>query len=344
MIKNDRSSLSIDDAARWIKRQKKLWSYGDFEASLEKVAEKRGTVTPHRSRLHNWLESFIRSKEIKRVTKKGVYQTITKISKIDPEKTLGSVKTKKLLVIMYGTAGQCLHILNFVPKKDSRLVKESKDEIDEIIKAIEEILKDYGVRKTSDYKKPIRTYENKSESNRNLRAIDYDEFRKKIPIYEILDDCKEIMEKTAKISNLQIKKFLIDACTKIQRITKEIYKKELRYDIIKYDYDRNENEICLKLADYDLNEHRVGNIDKPGKSITDVFFDNHECIIKDIKYTPHPREPKTDITLWFRPHDFIIDETSHDITIIFDYYAEFKYIIFGKGFFINLHNYFESGT
>ena len=188
------------------------------------------------------------------------------------------------------------------------------DVIDELsikTKVIEKILKKYGAE--------ILPQENSKDDNVNSYSAH--DFRKGLPIFDTLKQCKEIMQKTKGIQNQNIRKFVSQSCEFVQDMITKAAGAGIDLNLEEYKWDEKTHSYFVDLF----------NCGKYDIDILEVWCDGKQCSMHAwYKENSRSHLPAGNTNkIQFFPYGTITDTSKHNITIK-TLYKEFSFLIQGK--------------
>ena len=148
-----------------------------------------------------------------------------------------------------------------------------------------------------------------------------DNFRKNLPIFDTLKQCKEITQKTKGVQNYDIRSFVSESCEFVQDTTNRITSLGIDINMESYRWDERSHSYFVELFN-------CGNYDV---DISEVWCDGQKCLMhawytkSSNSHLPVNQANK----IQFRPCKPANDSSEHKI-VIKTQYKEFSFVIKGK--------------
>jgi len=243
--------------------------------------------------------------------------TLESITQDDVSEMINDVLVVKLSEQLYNLLQTTQRILQKIPSQyKTKWYSDSTDELSIKTKVTEKILKKYGTE-------ILQQQENAKDDNLDVNSDSTHDFRKDLPIFDTLKQCKEITQKAKGIQNKSIRSFISESCEFVQDTANKVASLGIDINIESYRWDEESNSYFVDLFN-------CGNYDV---DISEVCCDEQKCFMHAWyakSSNSHLPADKAN-TIQFRPcrpaNDTAIAE--HKVTIKTQY-KEFFFVIKGK--------------
>ena len=203
-------------------------------------------------------------------------------------------------------------ILQKIPSQyKTRWHSEGTDELSTKTRVTEKILKKYGAE--------ILPQENSKDDNVNSDSIH--DFRKDLPIFDILKQCKEIKQKAKGIQNQSIRKFVSQSCELVQDMVTKAAGAGIDMNLEEYRWHEKTHSYFVDLF----------NCGKYDIDVLEVWCDGKQCSMHawyaggNKSHLPAGNASQ----IQFFPASQVTGTSKHNITIK-TLYKEFSFLIQGK--------------
>ena len=226
-----------------------------------------------------------------------------------------------LVIKISGQLYNLLHVthmmLQKIPEKyKTRWHSDGIDDLSIKAKVVEKILKKYGTEMLEHEE------ESKNDNmNGNISSDDFHDFRKDLPIFDALKQCKEIKQKLKGMQNQNVRKFVSQSCELVGELINKAAGAGMDMNLEEYRWDENTHSYFVDLfncGEYDID-------------ILEVWCDGERCSMHawytgdNKSHLPAGKEGK----IQFYPFSQVTDASKHNITIK-TLYKEFSFLIQGK--------------
>ena len=196
----------------------------------------------------------------------------------------------------------------------TRWYYDGLDDVSIKIKVAEKILKKYGA--------DMQEEENKNNDMDVNANSDYDhDFRKDLPIFDTLKQCKEIKQKSKGMQDQSIRKFVFQSCEFVEDLIRKAAGVGIDMNLEEYRWDEKTHSYFVDLF----------NCGKYDIDILEVWCDGERCSMH-AWYTGNNKShlpPGKSGKIQFYPFSQVTDTSKHNITIK-TLYKEFSFLIQGK--------------
>ena len=239
------------------------------------------------------------------------------ITKDDVEDMINDV----LIVKLSGQLYDLLHVTQMMLQKIPEEYKtgwypDGMDDLSTKAKVTEKILKKYDAEVLQE-----KEAKNDNSINGNTSSDHTHDFRKALPIFDTLKQCREIKQKLKGIQNQSIRKFAIQSCESVEDLTKKAAGAGIDMNLEEYRWDENTYSYFVDLF----------NCGKYDIDILEVWCDEERCSMhawyaeNSRSHLPAGQAGK----IQFYPFSQVTDTSKHNITIK-TLYKEFSFLIQGK--------------
>ena len=227
-------------------------------------------------------------------------------------------------ILVIKLAGQIYNLLDItqmmlqkIPNQyKTRWYSDGLDDVSTKIKVTEKILKKYNVDMSQQEE------ENKNNDTDANANSDYGhDFRKDLPIFDTLKQCKEIKQKSKGIQNQSIRKFVFQSCEFVENLIRKAAGAGIDMNLEEYRWDEKTHSYFVDLF----------NCGKYDIDILEVWCDGERCSMhawyteNSKSHLPAGKASK----IQFYPFSQVTDTSKHNITIK-TLYKEFSFLIQGK--------------
>jgi len=238
--------------------------------------------------------------------------TLESVTYDDVSDIINDVLVVKLSEQIYHLLQTTQLILQKIPSQyKTEWHSDGIDELSIKTKVTEKILKKYGAE--------ILPQENSKDDNVSSDAAD--DFRKGLPIFDTLKQCKEIIKKAKGIQNQSIRKFVSQSCEFTQDMITKASGAGIDMNLEEYRWDEKTHSYFVDLF----------NCGKYNIDILEVWCNGERCSMH-VWYKGNSRShlPAGNTNkIQFFPYGTVTDTSKHNI-IIKTLYKEFSFLIQGK--------------
>jgi len=238
--------------------------------------------------------------------------TLESVTYDDVSDMINDVLVVRLSEHLYHLLQTAQLILQKIPSQyKTEWHSDGTDELSIKTKVTEKILKKYSVE--------ILPQENSKDDNVNSDPAH--DFRKGLPIFDTLKQCKEIIKKAKGIQNQSIRKFVSQSCEFIQDVITKAAGAGIDMNLEEYKWDEKTHSYFVDLF----------NCGKYDIDILEVWCNGERCSMHAwYKGNSRSHLPAGNTNkIQFFPYGTVTDTSKHNITIK-TLYKEFLFLIQGK--------------
>ena len=243
--------------------------------------------------------------------------TLENITQDDVADMINDVLVVKLSGQLYDLLHVTQMMLQKVPEQyKTRWYSDSLDDVSIKTKVTEKILKKYDAEMLQQEE------ENKNnDMDVNVNSDYAHDFRKDMPIFETLKQCKEIKQKSKGMQNQSIRRFVVQSCEFVVDLIRKAAGAGIDMNLEEYRWDEKTHSYFVDLfncGEYDID-------------ILEVWCDGERCSMhawyteNNKSHLPAGKAGK----IQFYPFSQVTDTSKHNITIK-TLYKEFSFLIQGK--------------